>query len=450
MNIEKFDYIVIGGGSGGIASANRAAERGKKVALIEMDRAGGACVNRGCVPKKAMWYASQISDVMHLYGKDYGFDFNYTGFSFEDFRARQLAYMNRARESYQAGFDARGTEFIIGKAEFVDGRTVKVGDRTLKADHILIATGSYPNPPRIPGGELFDTSDDFFTWESLPKSIIVVGGGYIGVELSHLLDSLGVETHFCFRGDVPLRKYDSFVIEGLMEEMKKTSVHIHDHYSPESAKKVGDLIEMTSESGEVIQAEKVIWATGRLPNTRDINLDAIGVKLDARGYVEVNKFQETNINGIYAVGDVTPNIALTPVAIAAGRRLADRLFNNQPDLYLEYENIPSVVFFSPPIGIIGLTEVQAKDKYGEDEVTIYETKFRDMFTAITDSPSMTRMKLVCAGKDEKVVGLHMIGRGVDEMLQGFGVAIKMGATKADFDNIVAIHPTSAEEVVTMR
>ncbi|MFZ7316439.1 glutathione-disulfide reductase [Avibacterium avium] len=449
---KHYDYIAIGGGSGGIASINRAASYGKKCAIIEAKELGGTCVNEGCVPKKVMWYGAQIAEAINLYAPDYGFDVEQKGFDFAKLVENRQAYIGRIHNSYNNVLAKNNVDVIKGFAKFVDAHTVEVNGENITADHILIATGAYPAHPEIKGTEYGIDSDGVFELNALPKSVAVVGAGYIAVELAGVLNSLGVDTHLFVRKQSPLRSFDPLIVETLVEVMAQDGIHLHTHAIPKEVVKNADgSFTLKLEDGREQTVEKVIWAIGRKPNTANINLAAAGVETNDQGFIKVDKYQNTNVKGIYAVGDIIEGgIELTPVAVAAGRRLSERLFNNKPNEHLDYNLVPTVVFSHPPIGTIGLTEPQAIEQYGAENVKVYKSSFTPMYSAVTQHRQPCRMKLVCVGKDEKIVGLHGIGFGVDEMIQGFAVAIKMGATKADFDNTVAIHPTGSEEFVTMR
>ena len=443
--VKQYDYIVIGGGSAGSGTANRAAMYGAKVLLIEGGQVGGTCVNVGCVPKKIMWYGAQVSEAIHKYAGGYGYEIKDSSFDFSKVKESRDGYVSRARQSYANNLERNGVERIDGFASFVDNHTVSVNGETYTAPHITIATGGHPLYPDVPGSELGETSDDFFAWESLPKSVLVVGAGYIAAELAGVLNELGVKTDLAFRRDHILRGFDSMLSEQVMAEMETAGITMH----PTSKTEHGTLL-FEAQSGETIEAERVIWAIGRGANTQNIGLENTDIKLKANGYIETDAYENTSVSGVYAIGDVNGKIALTPVAIAAGRRLSERLFNNKPEEKLDYTNVPSVIFTHPVIGTVGLSEEKAIEVYGKDNVKAYTSSFASMYTAVTDHRQLVKMKLVTVGEEEKVVGLHAIGYGVDEMIQGFAVAIKMGATKKDFDNTVAIHPTGSEEFVTMR
>ncbi|WNN48722.1 glutathione-disulfide reductase [Siccibacter colletis] len=448
---RHYDYIAIGGGSGGIASINRAAMYGQKCALIEAKELGGTCVNVGCVPKKVMWHAAQIAEAIHLYGPDYGFDTTVNNFDWSKLVASRSAYIDRIHASYETGLSKNRVDVIRGFARFVDAHTVEVNGETITADHILIATGGRPSHPDIPGAEYGIDSDGFFELPALPKRVAVVGAGYIAVELAGVVNALGAETHLFVRKHSPLRSFDPMLSETLKEVMMAEGPTLQTEATPKSVVKNSDgSLTLTLEDDRSFTVDCLVWAIGREPATDTFNLDVTGVKTNEKGYIVVDKFQNTNVPGIYAVGDNTGAVELTPVAVAAGRRLSERLFNNKPEEHLDYNNVPTVVFSHPPIGTVGLTEPQAREQYGNDNVKIYRSSFTAMYTAVTSHRQPCRMKLVCVGKDEKIVGIHGIGAGMDEMLQGFAVALKMGATKKDFDNTVAIHPTAAEEFVTMR
>ena len=454
---RHYDYIAIGGGSGGIASINRAASYGKKCAIIEAKHLGGTCVNVGCVPKKVMFYGAQIAEAINHYAPDYGFDVDVKKFDFAKLVESRQAYISRIHTSYDNVLAKNNVDVIRGFAKFVNKNTLEVtfddgSTEQVTADHILIATGGRPSIPAIKGAEYGIDSNGVFALTELPKRTAVIGAGYIAVELAGVLNSLGVETHLFVRKHAPLRNFDPMMVETLVESMQQDGITLHTHAIPNEVVKNADgSVTLKLEDGREQTVDCLIWAIGREPTTDKINLHAAGVEANERGFIKVDKYQNTNVPGIYAVGDIIEGgIELTPVAVAAGRRLSERLFNNKPNEHLDYNLVPSVVFSHPPIGTVGLTEPQAIEQYGAENVKVYKSSFTSMYTAVTQHRQPCRMKLVCVGKEEKIVGLHGIGFGVDEMIQGFAVAIKMGATKADFDNTVAIHPTGSEEFVTMR
>lgn len=448
---KHYDYLAIGGGSGGIASINRAAMYGQKCALIEAKYLGGTCVNVGCVPKKVMWHAAQIAEAIHQYGPDYGFDTTVNAFNWDILVKNRSAYIDRIHQSYNNVLGKNKVDVIHGFARFVDAHTVEVNGETITADHILIATGGRPTRPSIPGAEYGIDSDGFFALEGLPKRTAIVGAGYIAVEIAGVVNALGSETHLFVRKHAPLRSFDPLIVSTLVDVMNAEGPTLHTESTPQAVEKNTDgSLTLHLTNGESYTVDCLIWAIGREPVTDNLNIEAAGVAKDERGFIKVDKYQNTNVPGVYAVGDNTGAVELTPVAVAAGRRLSERLFNNKPEEHLDYTNIPTVVFSHPPIGTVGLTEPQAREKFGDDKVNVYTSSFTAMYTAVTQHRQPCRMKLVCVGAEEKIVGVHGIGFGMDEMLQGFAVAVKMGATKRDFDNTVAIHPTASEEFVTMR
>lgn len=449
--MKKFDIIAIGGGSGGIATMNRAGEHGAKAAVIEGNLLGGTCVNIGCVPKKIMWYGANIAEAIHHYGPEYGFTAENVQFDFATLRKNREAYIERSRNSYDGSFKRNGVELIEGYARFVNANTIEVNGELIQADHIVIATGARPSIPDIPGKELGIVSDDVFAWENLPSSVAVLGAGYIAVEIAGVLHNLGVKTDLFVRKESPLRSFDPYIVEALVEEMEKTGLDLHTHKVPSRLDKLDNgLLQITFEDGSTHQAEQVLWAIGRQPNIDQLNLEAAGVELTEKGYIKVNEYQETSAPGIYALGDVTGHIELTPVAIKTGRLLSERLFNGKSTAKMDFNLVPTVVFAHPAIGTVGLTEPEAIRQYGQDQIKVYTSAFTSMYTALGTHRQMAKFKLITAGPEETVIGLHGIGYGVDEIIQGFAVAMKMGATKEDFDATVAIHPTGSEEFVTMR
>ena len=448
---KHYDYIAIGGGSGGIASVNRAASYGKKCALIEAGDLGGTCVNVGCVPKKVMWYSAQIADAIQKYGSDYGFNSELKSFDWKKLVENRQAYIQRIHASYQSGLSKNQVDVIHGFATFVDHKTIEVNGETFTADHILIATGTQPSRPNIEGAEHGIDSNGFFELQELPKRTAIIGSGYIAVELAGVLNSLGSDVQLFIRKHLPLRSLDKFLGETLLESMRSDHIQVHTQATPVKVSKLEDqslLLQLEDGTQHIIDC--LIWAIGREPNTKALKLERTHIQLDDSGYIQVDQFQNTSQSGLYAVGDIIGKAELTPVAVAAGRKLSERLFNGKAEEYLNYENIPTVVFSHPPIGTVGLTEEQAIAQFGQDQIKVYSSSFTSMYTAVTQHRQVSKMKLICAGVDEKIIGIHGIGYGMDEILQGFAVALKMGATKKDFDNTVAIHPTSAEEFVTMR
>lgn len=446
---DNFDLLVIGGGSGGLASAQRAAEYGATVAVVEYGPLGGTCVNVGCVPKKVMWYAAQHAHQLH-HAPDYGFDATVNGHDWAALKSRRDAYVKRLNGIYSKNLDTRGVTLINGGARFVDAHTVQVGDRQYTAERIFVATGGRPIVPDIPGAELGITSDGFFELEERPQRVLIAGSGYISVELAGVLNGLGSETQVVVRKEGVLRSFDKMLSAELMDAMRNSGIALDTGVVPESLQQTEDGIVMNAQDGRSFgPVDAVIWAVGRSPNTDTLDTANAGVHRDDNGFLPTDEYQRTNVDTVFALGDVTGREALTPVAIAAGRRLADRLYGGMDDRHLEYRTIPTVIFSHPPIGTVGMTEDEARVEFGDD-IKVYTSGFTGMYYALGDDKQRSVMKLITSGAEERVIGCHVIGDGADEMLQGFAVAIRMGATKADFDDTVAIHPTSAEELVTMR
>ena len=447
---QHYDLIAIGGGSGGLSVVERAARHGARCALIEAARLGGTCVNVGCVPKKVMWHAAHLAHALDD-APGYGFRLDYFGFDWQKLKMARDRFVSDLNEWYLGHLAKAGVTLIRGFARFVDAHTLAVGGERYSADHIVIATGSRPQVPNLPGAQFGITSNGFFELNACPARVAIVGSGYIAVELAGMLQALGAEVTLLVRKDQVLRSFDAMLREQLMERLREDGIHVLARTQVRAVARLasGALSLHCEGAGHAPNVNAVLWAIGREPNTDALELAAAGATLNPDGSIPTDPYQNTNIPGVYAIGDVTERFHLTPVAIAAGRRLADRLFGNQPERHLPYENIPTVVFSHPPIGAVGLTEEDARRQYG-DAVRIYQTRFRSMYHAFTTRQPPTVMKLVCVGPEEKIVGCHLIGEGADEMLQGFVVAIRMGATKRDFDDTVAIHPTSAEELVTMR
>jgi glutathione reductase (NADPH) len=430
--VKSFDLIVIGGGSGGLATAQRAAEYGARVAVFEPGPLGGTCVNVGCVPKKVMWYASEIAIAMQEAG-GYGFDVVQRGHDFARLKSARDAYVRRLNGIYARNLDRRSITLVASRARLTSAREVLAQDgQRYAAEHIVIATGGRPRIPDIPGADSGITSDGFFELTELPGRTAVVGSGYVAVELA------------------VLRSFDAMLSERLIEEMRHAGIRIVTDAVPHSVNDARRIALHTADGQSHEQFDVLIWAIGRSPRTVSLGLDDAGVAVDAGGYVVVDEYQNTSVPRIYAVGDVTGQAELTPVAIAAGRRLADRVFDAQTDRRLSYENIPTVIFSHPPVGTVGLSETQARARFGDNAVKVYRSEFVPMFNALGVRKPKTAMKLVTVGEDERLTGCHIVGLGADEILQGFAVALVMGARKRDLDDTVAIHPTSAEELVTMR
>lgn len=449
--VTSCDFVVLGGGSGGLAAAQRAAEYGARVVVIEPARLGGTCVNVGCVPKKVMWNAAQLAHALED-AAGYGFSVTRHGHDWGVLKSRRDAYVKRLNGIYQRNLERKSIEWIRASGRFAGpNRIVTDQGNDIRGDHVLIATGGYPIVPDLPGAEQGITSDGFFELEALPRRTIVIGSGYIAVELAGVLRALGSEVVQLVRYGGVLRSFDEMLGQQLVEHMGAAGIDVVTGAVPESVRSgEGGVTVRTADGREFEGFDCLLWAIGRSPNTAELDLPGAGIATGPRGHVVVDACQNASVNGVYAVGDVTGRAQLTPVAIAAGRRLADRLFDGQSNRHLTYENIPSVVFSHPPVGTVGLSEAQARERFGDASVRVYRSEFVPMYNALTEHKPRTVMKLVTVGEDGRVAGCHLIGAGADEMLQGFAVAVTMGATKADLDNTVAIHPTSAEELVTMR
>jgi glutathione reductase (NADPH) len=447
---NEFDLIVIGGGSGGIAAARRAAEYGARAVVIESGRLGGTCVNVGCVPKKVMWNAAHLAQGLRD-GIEYGLLLSTEGHDWPTLKKKRDEYLLRLNGIYERLLTSAKVELVRGRGKLLEPGVVSVAGHKLTAPHIVLATGGRPLLPAIPGAELGITSDGFFELETRPDRVAIVGSGYIAVELAGIFAELGSKVTHVIRGDGVLRHFDEMIGKRMMLALHEHGVETVTRAWPEALERGRDGgLELAVGKGRKLGPfDAVLWAIGRAPCVENLGLDEAGVKLDAYGFIETDKYQATNVEGLYSIGDVTGRAPLTPVAIAAGRRLSDRIFGKQPGRFLDYENIPTVIFGHPPIGTVGLSEAAARALHGDD-VHVFTTGFVPLYNAMTAHKPRTEMKLVTVGPERRIVGLHVIGPGADEMLQGFAVAVRMGATKADFDDTVAIHPTSSEEMVTMR
>jgi len=448
---DDYDFVVIGGGSGGLAAAQRAAEYGARVVLVEPGPLGGTCVNLGCVPKKIMWNAADLGGALHD-APDYGFELEVSGHDFAQLKRARDAYVHRLNGLYASNLAKRGVELVHARATLEGAHRVRAAERTLAAPHVLIATGGRPQLPAIPGAELGISSDGFFALTGRPQRVAVVGGSYIAVELANILCGLGSATTLVLRGETVLRSFDAMIGEAMLANLRGEGIEIVTHAMPAALRRGADgRLELEASDGRRLAGyDTVLWAIGRAPMVEDLGLDRAGVRRDAQGFIATDKYQETSAPAVYAVGDVTGRHQLTPVAIAAGRRLSDRVFGGQKDRHLDYDMIPTVIFGRPPGGTVGLSERAARERHGDEQVTVYRASFVPLYHAVTREKVRAEMKLVTVGAEQRIVGLHVIGQGADEMLQGFAVAVRMGATKKDFDDTVAIHPTSAEEFVTMR
>ena len=450
VSVSEFDLIVIGGGSGGLAAAQRAAEYGARVALMESHRLGGTCVNVGCVPKKVMWNGATLAEGLRD-APDYGFVSSAGTHDWAVLKEKRDTYVLRLNGIYEGNLAKRGITLIRGRAHFADSRTVATAGTRLSAPHIVIATGGRPLLPAIPGARLGITSDGFFELPRRPEQVAIVGSGYIAIELTGIFAALGSKVTLVLRGETTLKHFDPMIRESTLKNLRDKGVTIVTKAWPSALDGDGGRFALSLRDGRRLESFNcVVWAIGRAPAVEELGLDRAGVDLDAYGFIVTDQYQVTSAAGVYAIGDVTGRAPLTPVAIAAGRRLSDRLFGGKSDRHLDYHNIPTVIFGHPPIGTVGLSEQAARDDYGDEAVTIFKSSFIPLYHALTRAKPCCDMKLVTVGPKHRVVGVHVVGPGADEMMQGFAVAVRMGATKEDFDDTVAIHPTSAEELVTMR
>lgn len=454
----EFDYLVLGGGSGGIASARRAASYGAKVALIESGSLGGTCVNVGCVPKKVMWNGAQVLEALH-HASGYGISCQLESYSFSRLKESRDNYVQKLNKIYDTMLENSGVSVFRGFGEFVSCDTIRVGEQNLKAKHVLIATGGKPLVPNIPGASLGHTSDGFFGLENLPSSAVVIGSGYIGVEIAGVLNALGTKVTLVCRKDHALSGFGKDIGSWITNAMEKSGIAVKRLSNVKSiglGEDAGEQKIVCFDDGSSVAAQEVFWAIGRKPNTSNIGLERAGISENSGGFnpdgsIWVDEYQNTKSKAVYAVGDVIGKVDLTPVAIAAGRKLASRLFDGKPDAKIDYDNIASVVFSHPPLGSVGHTEESAVVTYGPKAVKVYRSEFTNMYYSPLkeELKQRTYMKLICLGDTEKVIGIQIAGRGADEMIQGFAVTVKMGATKHDFDETMAIHPTASEELVTM-
>lgn len=447
-----YDIIAIGAGSGGLSVVERAAEYGKKCAVVEAKKLGGTCVNIGCVPKKVMWFGAHIAEAIRDAG-DFGFDLDQKGFDWSQLVANREEYINNITTWYDGYMKDKGVEVLSGWGSFVDNHTVSVDGKNYTAETIVIAPGGTPLiPQEVEGSNLGLSSDGFFELTEQPKKVAVIGSGYIAVELAGVFQALGTKTSLLSRKDLVLRGFDDMIRETLTDAMIESGVHKEYHFKVAKLFKAKDgTLTVESEDGQHLEGfDQVVWAVGRQTLIEPLALENIGIQPNGHGFIEVDELHQTGVDNIYAIGDVTGQPQLTPVAIRAGRYLAERLYNNKPELKLDLSSVPTVIFSHPPVGTVGLAEHDAKLKYGHDNVKVYTSVFTPMRYAFTKHQIKTALKLVTVGEAEKVVGIHIVGDGADEMLQGFAVAVQMGATKADLDATIAIHPSSSEELVTMR
>ncbi len=446
MTTYDFDLFVIGAGSGGVRAARMAGGYGARVAVAEVSRLGGTCVNLGCVPKKLMVYASAFSAAAED-AEGFGWTVPQPTFDWATLIANKDREIARLNGIYRELLEGAGVRILEGRARLRDRHTVEVDGTVVTADRILVATGGRPFKSEIPGNELSITSDEIFHLDRQPQRIMIAGGGYIAVEFAGILNGMGSEVTLVYRGPLFLRGFDDDVRSTLADEMRKRGIDLRFETLIDRIERTDDGLAATTNRGDVIETDQILSAMGRLPNTAGLGLEEIGVELSDRGAVVVDEHLESSVPGIYALGDCIDRIALTPVALAEGMALAETIFNDNPTV-VDYTDVPSAVFSQPPIGTVGLTETEARDQ-GFD-VVIYRSAFRPMVHTLSGRDERTMMKLVVDKPSDRVLGVHMVGSDAGEIVQGIAVALKAGATKATFDATIGIHPTAAEEFVTMR
>src|SRR6516164_7822901 len=441
-----FDMFTIGAGSGGVASSRRAGSYGARVAICEESRVGGTCVIRGCVPKKLLVYGAQFADAF-ADAAGFGWSVPVPSFDWPALIEAKDREIERLSQIYRTMLKNSGVELIEGRGVLVDPHTVEVNGRHCTADKILIAAGSHPSVPDIPGIEHVISSNEALDLPALPKRIVIVGGGYIAVEFAGIFNGFGSKVVEIIRRDQVLRGFDEDLRVYLGEEMRGRGIDIRSSAQVARVDKTAGGYRVTTTAGNRIETDCVMYATGRKPNTKRLGLAEIGVEMTENGAVVVDEWQRSTVKNIYAVGDVTDRINLTPVAIAEGRAIAETLFNDNP-IRMDHSDVPSAVFSNPPIGTVGLSEDAARRRYSE--IDIYQTRFRPMKNTLSGRAERTFMKLVIDAATERVVGCHMLGPDAPEIIQGLAVAVKCGATKRQFDQTIGIHPSAAEEFVTMR
>ena len=446
MSRYEYDLFVIGGGSGGIRAARLSSSFGARVAIAEEKYLGGTCVNVGCVPKKLFFYASYFSEEFN-HAQSYGWYHNNNRFVWNDLIKNKNKEIERLNGIYQKILDDSNVKVFEEHAKIIDPHTIKINNENITTKYIMIATGGWPYVPNIEGKELAITSNEAFFLETLPNKIIIVGGGYIAVEFASIFKGLNIETSLIYRGPLFLRGFDKDLREVLSNEMEKKGIELIFNNNIKKIKKSNAEINTELDDGQELKADQVMFATGRIPNCSNIGLDEVGVKLDAEGAIEINSNYQTSISSIYAVGDVTNRINLTPVALAEGSIVANNLFNNTSKI-ASYENIPTCVFSQPNIATVGLTEDEARKKY--KDITVYKSLFTPLKLTLTQNNEKSFIKLITNKKTNLVIGAHMVGENAGEIMQGIAIAIKAGATKDIFDSTIGIHPTLAEEFVTMR
>jgi glutathione reductase (NADPH) len=441
-----FDLFTIGGGSGGVRASRMAAQFGAKVALAEERYLGGTCVNVGCIPKKLFVYASEFSEAFADCA-GFGWTVGERSFNWQSLIANKDREIARLNGVYEKVLTDNGVRILRARARIADSHTVLVGGARYTARYILVATGGWPTTPSIPGGELAITSNEAFFLPQFPARAIVVGGGYISLEFAGIFHGLGAKVSVVHRGELFLRGFDDDVRRTLAAEMGKREIELRFNRKVQRIEKLPRGIRATLDDGAALEADLIMFATGRTPNTRNLGLEQAGVKLDYEGAVAVDAYSCSSVPNIYAVGDCTDRMQLTPVAIAEGQAVAETLFHGNPKTP-DYENVPTAVFSQPPIGTVGLTEAEARERYRA--VDVYKSSFRPLKHTLSGRDEQSFMKLVVDRETDRVLGCHMVGNDAGEIIQGLAIALKCRATKAQFDATVGIHPTAAEEFVTMR
>ncbi len=444
--MSDYDFFVIGGGSGGVRAARIAGGHGATVAVAEERYLGGTCVNVGCVPKKLLVYASHFGEDFED-AAGFGWTVGERRFDWARLIANKNREIERLNRVYARMLEGSGAEVFDGRATLVDAHTVALGGKTYTAEYILIAVGGWPVVPAIPGAEHAITSNEAFFLERLPERVAVVGGGYVAVEFAGIFHGLGSKVTQLYRGPLFLRGFDDDVRAALAGEMTRKGIDLRFEANVERIEKIDGGLRARLEDGAEIEADCIMYATGRAPSTANLGLADAGVELDAKGAVTVDAYSKTSVENIYAVGDVTDRVNLTPVAIKEGQAVADTIFGGKPTRP-DHADVPSAVFSQPSIGTVGLTEGQARERHGA--IDVYRASFRAMKHTLSGRDEKTMMKLIVDRASDRVVGVHMVGPDAGEIIQGIGIAVKCGATKAQFDATVGIHPTSAEEFVTMR
>jgi glutathione reductase (NADPH) len=447
MTTYDHDLFVIGAGSGGVRAARMAAGLGKSVAIAEDRYFGGTCVNVGCVPKKLYVYASQFSESFSA-AQGFGWSAETHAFNWSVLVANKDKEIQRLQGVYDRLLQDSGVNVINGRARIIDAHTVQVGDIKYSAERILVATGGWPFVPNVVGKEYIITSNEIFNLKVLPKRIVIVGGGYIAVEFAGILNGLGVEVNIFERGDKVLRGFDEDIRDFLIQEMMNKGIKFYFNTSVDRIEHHGHDFVVYTEDGLAVETDLVMYATGRMPNSKGIGLDLLGVIVDEMGAIEVNDEYQTNVPSIFALGDVTNRVNLTPVATAEGMALVNNLYGVKSGK-VDYDNIPTAVFSQPNIGTVGLAEAVARREY-PDDIDVYKSVFKPMKNTLSGSNEKTMMKMIVVRSTDKVVGMHMVGQEAGEIIQGMAVAMRAGATKAIFDSTIGIHPTAAEEFVTMR